>query len=52
MHHKKKKQIYPILFRSMSTQITLAAPPLGAEDGVGRTKKETNRKNLRSRALI
>ena len=41
-----------VLCHSMSSQITLAAPWLGAEEGVGRTKKETNTKNLQSRASI
>ena len=36
----------------MSSQITLAAPGLGAEEGVDRTKTKTNTKNLQSRALI
>ena len=35
----------------MSSQITLAAPRLGAEEGVGRTKKKTNTKTPQSRAL-
>ena len=36
----------------MSSQITLAAPRLGVEEGVGRMKKETNTKKLQSRASI
>ena len=41
-----------VLCHSMSSQITLAAPWLGAEEGVGRTKKETNTTKPQSRELI
>ena len=52
MHHKESKTKHTVLCQSMSSQITLAAPRLGAEEGVGRVRTETNTKNLQSRASI
>ena len=40
-----------VLCHSVSSQITLAAPRLGVEEGVSRTKKKTNTKKPQSRAL-
>ena len=39
VHHKEKKTKHKVLGHCVSSQITLAAPRLGAEEGVGRTKK-------------
>ena len=52
MQHKEKKTKHTVLCHSESSQITLAAPRLGAEEGVGRTTKNTNTKNLQSRASV
>ena len=41
-----------VLCHSVSSQITLAAPRLGTEEDVGRTTKQTNTKNLQSRASV
>ena len=40
MHHKGKKTKHTVLCYCVSSQITLAAPRLGAEEGVGRTTKK------------
>ena len=53
VHHKENKTKHAVLCHRLSRQITLAAPRLGAEKGVGRTaKKKTNTKNLQSRASV
>ena len=56
MHHKEKKTKHAVLCHSSSTQITLAAPRLGAEEGVSRTKtnekKNEETTNLQSRASV
>ena len=52
VHHKEKKTKHTVLYHCLSSQITLAAPQLGAEEGVGRTTKKTNAKNLQSRASV
>ena len=52
VHHKEKKTEHTVLCHCVSSQITLAAPRLGAEEGVGRTKKKMNTKNLQTRASI
>ena len=43
-HHKGKKTKHTVLRYCVSSQITLAAPRLGAEEGVGRTTKKRTRK--------
>ena len=40
VHHKEKKTKHTVLCHCVSSQITLAAPRLGAEDGIGRTTKK------------
>ena len=52
VHHEGKKTKRTVLCYGVSSQLTLAAPRLGAEEGVGRTKIETKTKNLQSRASI
>ena len=54
VHRKEKKTKHTVLCHCVSSQITLAAPRLGAEEGVGRTtkKQKTNTKNLQSRASV
>ena len=42
---KKIRPKHAVLCHSMSSQITMAAPRLGEEEGVGRTKKRTNTKH-------
>ena len=37
VHHKENKTKHTVLCHRMRSQITLAAPRLGAEEGVGRT---------------
>ena len=45
VHHKGKKTKHTVLCYCVSSQLTLAAPRLGAEEGVGRTtKKKRTRK--------
>ena len=39
-HHKEKKAKHAVLCNCVSSQITLAAPRLGAEKGVSRTTKK------------
>ena len=52
-HHKGKKTKHTVLRYCVSSQITLTASRVGAEEGVGRTtKKKTNTKNLQSRASV
>ena len=48
VHHKGKKTKHTVLCYCVSSQLTLAAPRLGAEEDVGRTTKKTNTKNLQS----
>ena len=43
-HHNEKKTKHSVLCHYVSSQITLAAPRLGAEEGVGRTTKKRARK--------
>ena len=50
VHHEGKKAKHALLCHCVSSRITLATPRLGAEESVGRTTKETNTKNLQSRA--
>ena len=50
--HKGKNMKHTVLCHCVSGLITLAAPRLGAEEGVGRTTKKTNTKNLQSRASV
>ena len=54
VHDKGKKTKHRVLCYCVSSQLTLATPRLGAEEGVGRTtkKKKTNTKNLQSRASV
>ena len=52
VHHKESKRKHTVLCHCVSSQITLAAPRLVAEEGVGRTTKETNTKNLQSHAPV
>ena len=52
VHHKEKKTKHTVLCHCVSSHITLAAPRLGAEEGVGRTTKKTNTKKLQSRAPV
>ena len=52
VHHKGKETKHTVLCYCVSSQLTLAAPRLGAEEGVGRTTKKTNTKNLQSRASV
>ena len=52
VHHKETKTKYAVLCRCVSSQISLAAPRLTAEEGVGRTTKKANTKNLQSRASV
>ena len=40
VHHKEKKTKHTVLCHCVSSLITLAAPRLGAEEGVGRTTKK------------
>ena len=40
MHHKDKKTKHTVLCHRVSSQIILAVPRLGAEEGVGRTTKK------------
>ena len=40
LHHKGKKTKHTVLCYCVSSQLTLAAPRLGAEEGVGRTTKK------------
>ena len=40
VHHKGKKTKHTVLCHCVSSQITLAAPMLGAEEGVSRTTKK------------
>ena len=51
MHHKEKTK-QAVLCHYVSSQITLAAPRLGAEEGVGRTTKNKNTKNPQSRVSV
>ena len=45
VHRKERKTKHTVLCHCVSSQITLAAPRLGAEEGVGRTtKKKRSRK--------
>ena len=44
VHHEGKKTKHAVLCYGVSSQLTLAAPRLGAEEGVGRT---TNKKRTR-----
>ena len=46
VHHVENKSKHTVLCHCVSSEITLAAPRLGAEEGVGRTTKKTNPKNL------
>ena len=43
MRRKEKETEHTVLRHSVSRQISLAAPRLGAEEGVGRTKKKRTR---------
>ena len=52
VHLKEKKTKHTVLCLCVSSQITLVAPRLGPEEGVGRTTKKTNMKNLQFRALF
>ena len=52
VHHKGKKTNHTVLCYCGSSQITLSAPRLGAEEGVGWTTKKTNTKKLQSRASV
>ena len=53
VHHIGNKTKHTVLCYCVSSQITLAAPRLGAEEGVGRTtKKKNEHKNLQSRASV
>ena len=57
VHHKEKKTKHTVLCHRVSCQITLAAPLLGAEEGIGRTKNNNNNnnnntKNLQFRASV
>ena len=53
VHHKGKKTKHTVLCYCVSSQLTLAAARVGAEEGVGRTTKtKTNTKNLQSRASV
>ena len=48
VHHKGKKTKHTVLCYCVSSPITLAAPRLGTEEGVGRTKiKNEHEKNYR-----
>ena len=49
---QRKEDKHTVLCHCVSNQITLAAPRLGADEGVGRTTKKTNTKNLQSRASV
>ena len=40
VHHEGKKTKHTVLCYCVSSQLTLAAPRLGAEEGVGRTTKK------------
>ena len=40
VHHKEKKTKHAVLCYWVISQITLAAPRLGAEEGVGKTTKK------------
>ena len=40
VHHKGKETKHTVLCYCVSSQLTLAAPRLGAEEGVGRTTKK------------
>ena len=42
VHHKGNKTKHTVLCHCVRSQITLAAPRLGAEEGVGKTTKKTN----------
>ena len=44
VHHKEKKTKHTVLCHCASSQITLAAPRLGGEEGVGRTTTTTTKK--------
>ena len=48
MNHKESKTKTHSPVQQYSSQITLATSRLGVEEGVGRTKKKTNTKNLQS----
>ena len=50
--HKGKKTKHTALRHCVSSQITLVAPRLGAEEGVGRTTSKTNTKNPQPRAYV
>ena len=53
VHHKENEIKYAVLCHSVSSRNTLAAPRLGAEEGVGRTtNKKRVTKNLQSRTLV
>ena len=57
VHHKGKKTKHAVLCHCVSSQVvssqvTLAAPRLGPEEGVGRTTNKTNTNNLQSRASV
>ena len=44
LHHKRKKTKHTVLCHCVSSQITLAVPRLGPEEGVGWTTKKRTRK--------
>ena len=48
VHHREKKTKHTVLCLCVSSQITLAAPRLGAEEGVGRTTKKKRTRNTHS----
>ena len=43
VHHKEKKTKHTVPCHCVSSQITLAAPRLGAEEGVGTTTKKKHK---------
>ena len=48
VHHKEKKTKHIVLRHCVSSQITLAGPRLGAEEGVGRTTKKKHTRKIYS----
>ena len=52
VHHKGKKTKHAVLCHCVSSQITLAAPRLGAEEGVGRTTKKKRTRKTYSPVLL
>ena len=52
VHYEQKKTKHAVLCHCVSSQITLAAPRLGTEEGVGRTTRKKNTKNPLSRASV